>query len=307
MPCLTPLKGWRSSKGGITFKAKEAFRDRHIKVPCGQCRYCRIEHSRQWAVRAVHEAKMHERNCFITLTYSDEHLPENSSLDYSAAPLWLMRVREKYGAGIRSFGCAEYGEKYGRPHYHVALFNFDFPDKTLWKTQRGFKLYTSQSLSQLWPFGHAVIADLTFESAAYIARYVTKKFNYDKRDHGLRRSQRYHSYCDLKTREEKFLKLPERSICVARKPGLGKAWFDKNYKDTYKDDTIILRGKRMRPPKYYDYLLEKVDPKFMLKTKISRHINGKEIEEPVGQRALDLLEFDELKFKQLIRGLERET
>ena len=41
----------------------------------------------------------------------------------------MKRLRKKYGSKIRFFQCGEYGELYGRPHYHACLLNFDFPDK----------------------------------------------------------------------------------------------------------------------------------------------------------------------------------
>lgn len=130
-------------------------------------------------MRCMHEASLYENNCFITLTYSDENLPLNGSLDYDAPVLFMKKLRKKFGPNIRSYGCAEYGEKYKRPHYHLCLFNHDFHDKkpfnhTHWGNNDN-RLYNSNDLESLWDLGHSSVGKFTFETAAYVARYVTKK------------------------------------------------------------------------------------------------------------------------------------
>jgi len=65
----------------VSFKETDEH-DRQISLPCGQCIGCRLERSRQWAMRCIHEAQLHQNNCFITLTYDDEHLPKDLSLDH---------------------------------------------------------------------------------------------------------------------------------------------------------------------------------------------------------------------------------
>ena len=40
-----------------------------IKIPCGRCIGCRLDYSRQWAVRALHESMLHKDNTFVTLTF----------------------------------------------------------------------------------------------------------------------------------------------------------------------------------------------------------------------------------------------
>ena len=75
VPCYYPLTAWRSrhrgpsGKLGVTFRLGDGYADMPLKLPCGQCVGCRLERSRQWAVRCVHEAQMHDRNCFITLRF----------------------------------------------------------------------------------------------------------------------------------------------------------------------------------------------------------------------------------------------
>jgi len=259
MPCFSPLHGWRSNtinprtgKRAIVFDAKQAFRDLHVTVPCGRCIGCRLEHSRQWAIRATHEAALYDKNCFITLTYAPEHLPALGSIDPEAPVLFMKRLRKKFGSGIRSYGCAEYGENFGRPHYHICLFNFDFPDKKLWKEMGPNKLYTSEDLQALWPFGFSSIGSLTFESAAYVARYVTKKFT----------GKLANNHYQVLSPEGEILGLrhPEKPVCVSRNPGLGAPWLKKFKTDVYPSDSVVLRGKEMKPPKYYDRQYELENP-----------------------------------------------
>ena len=71
--------------------------------------------------------------------------------------------------------CGEYGEKFARAHYHACLFNYDFEDKELWKDKQGTKLYISETLNKLWKKGFSTIGQVTFDSAAYVARYILKK------------------------------------------------------------------------------------------------------------------------------------
>jgi hypothetical protein len=228
--------------------------DDPIELPCGQCVGCRLERSRQWAIRCIHEAKMYENNCFITLTFSPEHLAKRSnpwSLDVRDYQLFMKRLRKKYGDGIRFFHCGEYGDKHGRPHYHACLFNFDFPDKELWNVVNGNRLYISNSLSELWPFGFSTIGDVTFESAAYVARYIMKKVTGDQADE-------HYQWVDTNTGEIKDRK-PEYTT-MSRRPGIGKDWYEKYKSDVYPGDFVVVNGKKMKPPKFYDRLHEQSRP-----------------------------------------------
>lgn len=247
-----------------------------ILLPCGQCIGCRLERSRQKAMRAVHEAQMHEDNCFITLTYDDEHLG-NGSLNKEDFKNFMKRLREYYVPkcpyppntpereewlfkhGIRYMHCAEYGEALGRPHHHACLFNFDFPDKKYWrKTKDGHAVYVSETLSKLWKNGIHEIGTLTFESAAYVARYITKKVNGAMADD---------HYGDL---------LPE--FCTqSLKPGIGFSWYEK-YKDTdvHAQDQVWMRGMHMKPPKYYMDKYELTNPEEYAKVKEERKKQAKE-------------------------------
>lgn len=237
-----------------------------IQVPCGQCIGCRLERSRQWALRCVNEAQLHEDNCFITLTYNNRFLPADGSLDVRHFQKFMKRLRKTVGK-VRFFHCGEYGDhdgsfkhvqmygdsNLGRPHYHAILFGYDFPDKELIQDKGGIKLYTSPLLSKLWPYGFNTVGAVTFESAAYVARYVLKK-KFGKEEE----KDNYYTRIDVNTGEIHQLR-PEY-VTMSRRPGIGSDFFKQFSGDVYPKDFITVRGKKIKPPKFYDRLLEEVDP-----------------------------------------------
>lgn len=226
-------------------------------VPCGQCLGCRLERSRQWAVRCMHEASLYERNCFLTLTYDKVHLPSDRSLHLEHFQNFMKRLRKSVAPEkIRFYHCGEYGENLGRPHYHALLFNHDFEDKKYFSERSGNKIFTSDKLSGLWNMGHAVIGNVTFDSAAYVARYVMKKVTGEKKESW---------YGPLK---------PEYTT-MSRRPGIGKGWFDKFSSDVYPYDRVVVRGVNTRPPRFYDNLLGSRDPGQLAVLKVHRQKNEK--------------------------------
>lgn len=256
MPCYGPLKGYRADpqknegKRGITFNAKRGFVEMPISIPCGQCLGCRLEKSRQWAVRCMHEASLYPDNCFVTLTFDDAHLTvdrqpgndPNYSLDVRDTQKFMKRLRKKYGSGVRYYGCGEYGENTRRAHYHICLFNHDFSDKRIWKESGDNLLFRSATLETLWPYGHVSIGALTFQSAAYTARYVLKKQTGDHAQNHYEFVDPYGEIHDLQ---------PEFSI-MSRKPGIGIPWLQKYGKEVIDNDNVIVDGKRQSVPAAYD-------------------------------------------------------
>lgn len=268
MACYHPLKGYRSKyrnpsgKRSIVFNSSEGFADQPVELPCGQCIGCRLERSRQWAIRCIHEASLYENNSFITLTYSDTNLPKHNSLNLSHFQNFMKRLRFHFSKqAIRFFHCGEYGENFGRPHYHACLFNLDFSDKTHWKTVNGEKYYVSPTLEKLWGLGHTMTGDVTFESAAYVARYITKKVT------GAL-AENHYQVVDPATGEIADRK--KEYVTMSRRPGIGKAWFDKFKQDVFPWDFVIVRGKKMKPPKFYNGQLEIAYPTEYLKLKAIR-------------------------------------
>lgn len=274
MACYHPLKGYQSrtqtanGKYKIVFNSKLGYIDKPMSVPCGQCVGCRLDRSKSWAIRCMHEAQLHSQNCFITLTYSDEYLPSNASLRMSDFQKFMKRLRKRFGAGIRFYHCGEYGEKLGRPHYHACIFGFDFPDKEILRKNNGYPLYTSKILESLWQFGFSSIGTLTFESAAYVARYILKKVN------GELASSHYETI-DMETGVVDY-KTPEYTT-MSRRPGIAAGWFDKYYTDVYPRDNVIYRGREYKPPRFYDFKFEQIHSEAYEKIKLNRLRESKKL------------------------------
>lgn len=240
MACYKPLKGWLAKNGGITFNAAEALKDVTKEVACGKCIGCRLERSRMWAVRCVHEARMHKENCFLTLTYAPEHLPKGGTLVPQHFTLFLKRLRKSiYPKKISYFHCGEYGELLSRPHYHALIFGHDFSDKTPGrKSKSGYPTWDSQTLNRLWGLGDCNIGELNFETAAYTARYALKKITGDVAEKHY--NGKHPEYCTMST-----------------KPAIGKRWLDKHIDQVYRRDRIVVNGVEQLPPRYYDKLLRR--------------------------------------------------
>lgn len=264
MGCSFPIHGWRrkepeaSGKFKITINPSNANTAYPMVVPCGKCTRCRLEKSRQWAVRCVHEAMMHKQNCFITLTYDKKSLPKNKSLNKKHFQDFMKRLRKKYGKGIRYFHCGEYGERGQRPHYHACIFGFDFPDKQKWSRD----LFRSKSLEKLWPHGFSTIGEVTFESAAYVARYVLKK------QYGQKALEHYNTI-DYTTGEILNERLPEYTT-MSRRPGIGASFYEKYQNQINSYGEVVARGRKMRTPRFYDLRIQKNDPSSFQKIKVRR-------------------------------------
>lgn len=241
MPCYHPLPAWRarrlgpSGSRGVTFNINDAFKDMPLELPCGRCIGCRLERSRVWAMRCMHEAQLHPVNLFATFTYDDEHLPPNGSLRPEDFVLFLKRLRKAYPHEIRYFQCGEYGENLARPHHHALLFNLELPDKRLIPGPPGaVPLFRSEQLDQLWRQGATTVGHVTFDAAAYVARYSLKKIT------GPSAAQHYAG------------RLPEY-LTMSRRPGIGRYWLQRFKGDVYPDDQVVIRGGlKCKPPRYYD-------------------------------------------------------
>jgi hypothetical protein len=241
MPCYGPLTAYRPKAGAQTrrlvFDARQAETGIPIKIPCGQCIGCKLERSRQWALRCMNELRQHPNagSMFLTLTYNNENCPDSLRLpDYQN---FMKRLREHTGPGLRFFGCGEYGERFGRPHYHIIIFNYRPDDTKLIKRGEDYNLYDSQTVNNLWNAGHHAIGDVSFDSCAYVARYCLKKIT------GPEAEKHYSG------------RTPE-FVTMSRRPGLGSAYFDKYHAEIYAHDSLIVNGVTVRPPRYYDNKFE---------------------------------------------------
>lgn len=305
MPCYSPLHAYKAKskdpqKTAITFKRSNSWSGQQLDLPCGQCVGCRLERSRQWAIRCVHEASLYEDNSFITLTYNDKNIPYNYSLVKSDFQDFMKRLRKSVEPKkVRYYHCGEYGEKgTKRPHYHALLFNHGFQDRKVYSQKGPNPLYVSDSLSRLWDKGFSTIGEVTFESAAYVARYVMKKVTGDGA------AEHYKG------------RLPEYTT-MSRRPGIGQGWYEKFKADVYPHDRVVVRGNSSRPPRFYDNLLQREDPSTLALLKINRENNSKKFvtdtlddgtvvtySDQSGCRLLVKEEVKNAQLKNLIRPLE---
>lgn len=267
MSCYSPLHAFKaksrdSSKIAIVFRRGDSWKGERLDLPCGQCIGCRLERSRQWAVRCMHEASLHDENSFLTLTYDDNNLPVGGSLNKSHFQDFMKRLRKSIEPKrVRYYHCGEYGENFGRPHYHALLFGYRPGDLKYFSKKGENVCYTSQELSRVWPFGFSVVGDVTFESAAYVARYVMKKVTGPKAE--VHYGGRLPEYTTMSRGSKKL-----------GTGGIGKGWFDKFKSDVYPRDGVVVRGHTSRPPRFYDNLLGREDPSTLALMKIKRELNG---------------------------------
>jgi len=329
LPCYDPSdaflspEAFRNPKTGkriVKFSRAKAYeRGGHqfekIKVHCGTCEGCRIDRSRQWAVRCWHESNTNpnQPNSFLTLTFrnacpiatltgrgryqklkAEKLVDPTESLHLFHFQDFMKRLRKRfYGnskSNIKYFHCGEYGEKFGRPHHHACLFNFEFPDKELKrKTDAGCYVYTSKILSELWPHGIHEIGDVTYQSAAYVARYILKKMGgWRAKDYYLQKKPEY--------------------ITMSRNPAIALEWFNQFKTDVYPSDYVTMEnGAKCLPPKYYDRRYELEDPETFALLKQKRVEKAKADPNNTPERLAARREIVQRRLKRLKRGYESET
>lgn len=155
--------------------------------------------------------------------------------------------------------CGEYGDRNLRPHYHACIFGQDLlGDRVLLRESGGNRLYISPFLEKTWGNGFCTVGDLTYESAAYVARYVMKKIT------GPRAAEHYGG------RKPEF-------VCMSRRSGIGSSWLERYGSDVYPADEVVYDGRRFRPPKFYDSRLPE-DELEGLKVERRRKVNKRKEE-----------------------------
>lgn len=212
---------------------------RIMLLPCRNCMPCRIARSREWAIRCVLESRAFDKNCFITLTYDPVFMPKDMSLHKEDFQRFMKRLRKNTGLKIRYYMCGEYGELHGRPHFHACLFGYNPDDLYVWSVRNGVRLYRSPFLEKCWPFGFVTVGEVTYESAAYVARYVTKKITGDEAE------QHYNG------------RLPEYNN-MSLKPGIGTSYFEKYGEEMYAREFVVIRGNiKCKIPRYFDNIYDR--------------------------------------------------
>lgn len=231
---------------------KSHYGSKLVLLPCGKCPSCLKSYSFDWSNRLMAESLYHDQKCFLTLTYDNEHLPKAKKVvsDIGEVKMFYPLVKKDLqdffkrlrkalpGVKIRYFACGEHGEsiKYfdwlGRPHYHVILFGYDFPDKKVisWNAL-GQALFTSKQLADIWANGNVSIGEVTAESCGYVARYSLKK------------------RCSDENTDE--------FVVMSRKPGIGRQLYEDKKRSIYLSDKVYsTKFGSSKPPRYYDSLAE---------------------------------------------------
>lgn len=245
MPCFSPLKGFRSASGGWTSNVRQSPTKTPMVVPCGQCIGCRISRREQWVTRMMHEASLHEANCFFTLTYEDDKLPPWGSLRMRHVSEMFKRLRTRISpVKIRFQSMGEYGPRTQRPHYHGLMFGYDFPDREMFgRSAAGELRFVSPLLSDVWGHGFAECSDLTVRSVRYCAKHNVDKLN------GPLVDDAFYSPVDPVTGEVGSRER-ERSI-YSNRPGIGSGWLDKFESDCFPSGFIVEDGRKVTVPRYY--------------------------------------------------------
>tara|TARA_R110002072_G_scaffold196017_3_gene353387 strand:+ start:2238 stop:3008 length:771 start_codon:yes stop_codon:yes gene_type:complete len=226
----------------------------------------------------MHEAQLYEDNCFITLTFDEEHLPNDYSLNHDYFQKFMKRLRKEIAPQkVRYFMCGEYGDDSWRPHFHAILFNYNFPDKVKYTVGDSENPYfISEQLYRLWPYGFHLIGECAFDTAAYVARYCVKKITGDEAEAHY---NRIITDWNEVTGEITFIKEVELTPEYARmstNPGIGKDWYEKFKSDLYPSDFIVTNeGKKVSIPHYYDKLLEREDEYQLKQQKEARKMAAK--------------------------------
>jgi hypothetical protein len=359
MQCSKPLSGYLQHKADGKRKLQlnkhaDPDSEAYIQVPCGKCLGCKLEYSRQWAVRLVHESNYWEpdQQHFITLTYNNENLPLHGNLVKKDYQDFMKRLRkhhvEKYGYPdlnhkkeptiaypMKYFHAGEYGKScrncgkskfyhgtnskckhwsptIGRPHYHAILYGSQFPDMELKeKSDSGKLLYESETLNSLWGKGFTTIGEVTFESCSYVARYVTKKiYGKDAHEHYKKPIK-----VDSETGEvTEFFQMQKEYVTMSRgnrynpDNALSKKQMDYFKKDIYPHDRVVMyrtgESIPMRPPRYYDKLLEKSDPEMYDSVKEKRMLKAKEMKKETQESLDSKAEILEQRTQTLYRNLD---
>lgn len=261
MACYHPVTVHVKKKGLVSASVEQV-------VPCGSCLGCRADQTRDWSIRIMHEAQVQERAWFLTLTYDDENIPSDWSLDPSHLRQFFDELRKAYPEErIRYYACGEYGTQSERPHYHAVVFGAPFADRFSISSSGGnhYPTWRSPLLESVWRRGFSEIGTVTHASAQYVAGYVRKKLK--------KRDSAHYERLDPYTGELYDLE-PEFSR-MSRRPGLGMPWLEKYWKDVYPRDYVVVEGKEFRPPRAYDKWLENHHPELFFQVKWEREKNAR--------------------------------
>lgn len=242
---LVPLVNNGVFEYGVDYREK-------VTVCCGKCLECLQQKSIEWAFRILDECSQYENNAFITLTYNDDNLfYENDIARYAGVAsvsrrevqLFLKRLRKVLSPlKVRFFACGEYGRKFGRPHYHLIIFNWFPEDAVYFKVEDKEKLYRSSLLEGVWTKGFSSVGRVSYKTALYCAKYMNKF-----------QSDRYKR--EIKSDYDREVVLPAPAfIQMSNRPGIG---YNAVYHCDLNTDRIYRDGKSTKIPRYYLKVMER--------------------------------------------------
>lgn len=242
--CVCPVKiSVNDFENSVNLETGELIGDyikqKFIEVPCGKCIDCLEEKSREWSFRIQNEASLYKQNCFITLTYRDSPLV----LIKKDLQDFMKRLRKRLEPlKIRYFACGEYGSMKNtfRPHFHVIIFGWSPSDmRLLKKDKKGFNIYVSDLLSDVWKFGFHSVTDVNDKVSKYCAKYMQKLIDLPP------------GY-------------PPPFTVMSRRPGIGYGYIKSSMIES---DRIYSEGYYIKLPRYYLNVLSKRNDLTELKAK----------------------------------------
>lgn len=253
------------------------------------------------------ELESHDSAYFVTLTYAPGNAPvpfdpetgeckDWFTLDKKDFQLFMKRLRKEFSNDkIRFFACGEYGDTTARPHYHAILYGLHLDDLEFYKSSPlGFSYYNSPRLEKVWKYGYAVVTQVTWETCAYVARYVLKKRNGKEASY----------YSDLWIQPE--------FVLMSRKPGIGREYFEKHpgiYDYNYINLATEKGGIQFAPPRYFDKLYEIENPEGFKDLKLKRQkVSTVTEKSKLAQTSLtrdEMLVVEERSFEKKISALRR--
>lgn len=282
MSCSRPNMTRYSSWDGYAFKGRRR-QEVHIgdrqkiddsyflqDIPCGECDLCLLENRYSRALRIMLEADFWpERTYFITLTYDNAHLT-SEELDHDDWAQFMKDFRAKFCqakyCNIRDRGTlrhgqeysktfkkikqvmsGEYGDEFGRKHFHGIIFNHNFSDIEVVLcddgspavSKKGNIIRTSKSLRDVWKKGNVQVEEITFDLALYVGAYITDRGEEDAPDSSYDKKQ----YGRLGN-------------------GIGFSWIEKWWKDVLRAGKVMLRDRDYPIPRmFHRWMAEVICPK----------------------------------------------